>query len=46
MIINAGIKKVVCEKKYHAGQDSEEMFKQAGLELNYFDETVEQYAKQ
>lgn len=46
MIINAGIKKIVCEKKYHAGADSEEMFKQAGVELSYFDETVEKYDKQ
>ena len=46
MIINAGIKKIVCEKKYHAGGDSEEMFRQAGVELNYFDETVEKYDKQ
>lgn len=46
MIINAGIRRVVCEKKYHAGGDSEEMLRQAGIELNYFDETVEQYEKQ
>ena len=46
MIINAGIKRIVCEKKYHAGGDSEEMFREAGIELNYFDETVEQYDKQ
>lgn len=46
MIINAGIKRIVCEKKYHAGGDSEEMFRQAGIELNYFDETIEHYEKQ
>lgn len=46
IIINSGIRRVVCEKKYHAGKESEEMFKQAGLELVYFDESVEQYAKQ
>ena len=27
MIINCGITRVVCEKKYHAGEESEEMFK-------------------
>lgn len=27
MIINCGITRVVCEKKYHAGKESEEMFK-------------------
>jgi dCMP deaminase len=31
MIINSGIVKVVCEKKYHAGIESEEMFKQAAV---------------
>lgn len=46
MIINAGIKRVVCEKKYHAGAESEEAFKQAGIELSFFDESVEQYKNQ
>jgi dCMP deaminase len=46
MIINAGIKRVVCEKRYHAGSESEEMFRQVGIELNFFDDNVETYAKQ
>ncbi len=46
MIINAGIKRVVCEKKYHAGKESEEMFKTVGIELTYFNEEVEKYDKQ
>lgn len=46
LIINCGIKRVVCEKKYHAGGESEEMFKQAGIELEFFDESVEKYEKQ
>lgn len=46
MIINSGVKKVICEKRYHAGSESEEMFRQVGVELNFFDEGVEQYAKQ
>ena len=46
MIINAGVKRVVCEKRYHAGSESEEMFRQVGIELNFFDENVESYAKQ
>ena len=33
LIINCGIKRVVCEKKYHDGAESEAMFKQAGVEL-------------
>lgn len=46
MIINAGIKRVVCEKRYHAGSESEELFRQVGIELNFFDEKIESYAKQ
>lgn len=46
MIINAGIVRVVCEKRYHAGSESEEMFRQVGVELNYFDEGIEQYKNQ
>ena len=46
MIINAGIKRVVCEKRYHAGSETEEMFRVVGIELDYFDETIEQYEKQ
>lgn len=46
MIINSGVKKVICEKRYHAGQESEEMFRQVGMELSFFDESVEQYSKQ
>ncbi|MDD5043485.1 MAG: cytidine/deoxycytidylate deaminase family protein [Patescibacteria group bacterium] len=46
MIINAGIKRVVCEKRYHAGAETEEMFRQVGIELDYFDESVEKYDKQ
>jgi dCMP deaminase len=43
MIINSGIKRVVCEKKYHAGQESEDLFKQVGIELLFFNEEVENY---
>ena len=46
MIINAGIKRIVCEKRYHAGSESEEMFKQVGIFLEFFDENIEQYDKQ
>lgn len=46
LIINCGIKRVVCEKKYHAGQESEAMFAEAGVELIYFNEEVMQYDNQ
>lgn len=46
LIINCGIKRVVCEKKYHAGQESEEMFKLAGIELVFMDNEVLKYSNQ
>lgn len=46
MIINAGITRVVCEKRYHAAADSEHMFRQVGIALFYFEEEVEQYTNQ
>ncbi|MFA5128212.1 MAG: cytidine/deoxycytidylate deaminase family protein [Patescibacteria group bacterium] len=45
-IINAGVVKVICERRYHAGQESEEMFKEAGVKLEFFDESIEPYANQ
>jgi dCMP deaminase len=46
LIINCGIVRVVCEKKYHAGKESEELFRDAGVKLDYFSEEIEQYEKQ
>lgn len=46
IIINAGIKRVVCEKKYHRSKESEKLFLKAGIELDYFDESIEKYENQ
>ena len=46
LIINCGIKRVVCEKKYHAGAESEEMFEQAGVKIDFFSNEVEKYENQ
>jgi dCMP deaminase len=46
LIINCGIRRVVCEKKYHAGAESEEMFRMAGVEIAFFENDVEQYDNQ
>jgi len=45
LIINCGIKRVVCQRKYHAGSESEAMFLEAGIKLEYFHEEVQQYEK-
>jgi dCMP deaminase len=46
LIINCGIERVVCEQKYHAGAESEEMFRQAGIALEFFSEDVVKYKNQ
>lgn len=46
MIINSGIKRVVCQKRYHADKDSMRIFKQAGVKVTVLDDSVEQYANQ
>lgn len=43
MIINAGIKRVVCEKRYHRGQRTREILKQAGIKLSAIYEETEKY---
>ncbi|OQX72685.1 MAG: cell division protein DedD [Bacteroidetes bacterium 4484_276] len=46
LIINCGIKRVVCERKYHAGAESEELFKQAGVQLEFIHNEIQQYENQ
>ncbi|MGE5424394.1 MAG: deoxycytidylate deaminase [Syntrophothermus sp.] len=46
LIINCGIKRVVCEKKYHDGKESEEMFRMAGVELEFMNDEIQQYENQ
>jgi dCMP deaminase len=43
LIINCGITRVVCERKYHAGAESETMFRQAGIQLEYVHEELQKY---
>ncbi|MCC6142559.1 MAG: cytidine/deoxycytidylate deaminase family protein [Candidatus Hydrogenedentes bacterium] len=46
MIINCGIGRVVCEKRYHAGAESEAMFQTAGVQLEYKFDSLQEYADQ
>jgi len=43
MIINCGIKRVVCEWKYKKYKETEMMFKLAGIEIHYFHNEVLKY---
>ena len=46
LIINCGIVRVVCQRRYHDAADSEAMFKKANVALEYVLDEVQQYAKQ
>lgn len=46
LIINCGIERVVCEKKYHAGTESEAMFAEAGVKLEFLNNEIERYDNQ
>lgn len=43
MIINAGIKRVICEKDYHAGERSKRIFKEAGLKYILMNHRTQKY---
>ncbi len=43
MIINSGIKRVVCNKDYHAGGKSKEIFKEAGVEYVLVNNETQKY---
>ena len=43
MIINAGIKRVVCNKDYHKGSRSKEIFKEACVTYELLNEEMETY---
>ena len=46
LIINCGIVRVVCENRYHSADESEDMFKQAGVTLNYVSDEILRYKEQ
>jgi dCMP deaminase len=43
LLINCGIARVYCERKYHAGTESEEMLKKAGIKLEFKFEEEQKY---
>jgi dCMP deaminase len=42
-IIGVGIKKIICQKKYHAGQETRKMLKRAGIKLIVKENKVQEY---
>lgn len=45
LLINCGVKRVYCEKKYQSGQESEDMFKKIGIKVEYKFDEVQEYPK-
>ncbi|MDR2182287.1 MAG: cytidine/deoxycytidylate deaminase family protein [Treponema sp.] len=46
LIINCGIVRVVAQRRYHDAADSEAMFSQAGIKLEYVSDEIQEYEKQ
>lgn len=46
LIINCGIVRVVCEHRYHSADESEDLFTQAGIKLEYVHDDVLKYENQ
>ena len=46
MVVNAGIKRVVSQEKYHAGAKTMKLFKQAGVKLEIKENKVTAYERQ
>jgi dCMP deaminase len=46
LIINCGIKRVVCEKRYHDADDSLEMLGAAGVDIIHMSEELQRYDNQ
>ena len=44
MIINAGIKRVVANKDYHASEKSKKIFKEAGIQCELIHQEIENYS--
>ncbi|MBN1943659.1 MAG: cytidine/deoxycytidylate deaminase family protein [Phycisphaerae bacterium] len=43
LIISCGIRRVLCQRKYHAAAESEALFAQAGVSLEYVHDEVQTY---
>ncbi len=43
LLINCGIKRVVCERKYKLAEESEQLFAEAGVKLEYKFDEIQRY---
>jgi len=45
MYVNSGIKKVVCQRRYHDGAEAERLCKKCDIELVYLSDELQQYSR-
>jgi dCMP deaminase len=43
LLINCGIERVVCERKYQQSEESEKLFTEAGIKIEYKFDEIQQY---
>ena len=46
LLVNCGVVRVVCEKKYHRAQETRELFQRTKVKLEVVEDVVERYEKQ
>ena len=46
LLINCGVKRIVCERKYQLAGESESMLAEAGVELKYMHDEIQPYESQ
>jgi dCMP deaminase len=46
LLVNCGVSKIFCQRKYHTGTESEKMLKKAGIKVEYRFKELQSYANQ
>lgn len=46
LLVNCGVSKIYCERKYHTGKESEQIFKKAGIKITYKYNELQEYTNQ
>jgi dCMP deaminase len=46
LIVAVGVKRVVCERRYHAGDETRALFARAGVALEVVEDSLQEYAAQ
>ena len=46
LLINCGVARIYCQRKYHTGTESDKMFKKAGIKIGYKYNELQKYSNQ